>query len=296
MDVSPSPTVHPTTLAPGITTRGLIQDKKKRNIVIGSVLGGLVLICVAAALIYIFVFRKRVYYGNHVLVTSIQTPMAPDKDSKVMKPTGPPARYTLAPGNKGNNSVAEMIMNNSTSCMLVTTSLDRKGLVNQGDTCLIWEPLSNMYLFLNTCSEYKDEASCDNAQMGFPLNTCMSTMTTDTPQKFSACVPKPANMAQLVFRALPNDFAKLVKDPSGANTYIKGFMFNFVGTEAENKCPTTPGTKLTCNAVKKMLTIHTNYVLKSNLTGSYIVDDMETATLHNTGQAYSALLNWQLMK
>jgi hypothetical protein len=187
-------------------------------------------------------------------------------------------------------------MNNNTSCMLVTTSLDRKGLVNQGDTCLIWEPLSNMYLFLNSCTTYTDEASCDNAQMGVPLNTCMSTMTTDTPPKFAACVPKPTNMAQLVFRALPNDFLKLAKDPTGANTYLKGFMFNFVGTEKENKCPTTPGTKLTCNPVKKMLTIHTNYVLKSNLTGSYIIDDMETATLHNTGQAYSALLNWQFMK
>ncbi len=277
-------------LAPNITTHRLIQDKRKRNIVIGSVMGGVVLICVVAVLVYMFVFRPRMYYGNHVMLTTIQTPMSQDPNTKKPMPSGPPGRYTLARATGSNNANATLVLNNQTSCMLVNTKLERKGLVHEGDTCLIWEPLSNTYAFINICSEYNGSPSaCSAAAMGNVGNIC--TWNTDTKKCTNS-----TNMSPMVFRTLPKNFLDLMKDPSGDNAFVKGFLFNFSGVAEANKCDTTPDTHNACNPVKtNMLKIHTNYVMKSSQSFSYIVPSL-SQKIHNQGGAYDPTFNWQFMK
>lgn len=307
MDIpSPVQPVQPTQsvqLAPGITHASLIQDKRKRNIVIGSVIGGLVAICIVIAIVYLLVFRPRVYFGNHILITTIQTPTTPDpKDPTKRNPSGTATRYTLAPNTRVDNATAVAIMNNQTSCMLVTPKLEHKGLAHQGDTCLIWEPLSNTYLYTNTCGVYNDTISCTNSAMGHTVNECKWVpMDPKAPQGVGVCQGD-KGMSSVVFRTLPKNFVELLSkvDPtnhSDPNYFLNGFLFQFVGTQAENKCPTTPpNTRLACNPIKtEMLRVNTNYAFKSNLTGSYIVEDLIKG-VHNQGGPYNPTFNWQFMK
>jgi len=304
MDI-PSPTAS-STLAPNITTHALIQDKRKRNIVIGSVIGGLVLICVIVVLVYMFVFRPRIYYGNHVMITTIQQPMSqnptyspdatkPPKNQQII-PSGPSSRYTLTPQTGQSNSTAIIVMNSQKSCMLVSPKLERKGLVHEGDICLIWEPLSNTYLFANNCGEYLNPSSCSAAGMGNTGNQCVWNSNLTSPK----CTKTPS-MSSVVFRTLPKNFLDLMKNPKDDNAFVNGFLFYFSGVTKANKCDTTKGTTNACTPIKtNMLKTHTNYVLRSSQSGSSqsgsYIDPSLSSGVHNQGGAYDPTFNWQFMK
>lgn len=62
--------------APIPSTDQLLAAKRKRNIVVGCVFGALILICVAITVIYLLVFRPRVYFGNHVMLTVVAAPVS----------------------------------------------------------------------------------------------------------------------------------------------------------------------------------------------------------------------------
>lgn len=261
----------------------LLKHKKKRNIIIGCVLGALILVCVIITCIYLLVFRPRVYFGNHVLITTVQQPI-----SSKNTPSGPKARYTLAPTDGMSNSTANIFLNNQTSCMLVTPNLETKGLAHEGDKCMIWEPLSNTYLYFYDCEAYKNnENACKNTTQSISGNSC-------TWSDNKTCKPSASNLSPLVFRSLPKNFKELIKDPTGDNLYIKGFLFTFSGVNKDNTCTTT------CTPNKQnMLKINTNYVLQSFLTPTFIVGSLSFGVVPATNlktKSYNDNFNWQFLK
>ena len=268
--------VQPTASTPQLPDTSpdhLVEAKRKRNIVVGSVVGGIVVLVVVAVLVYVLVFHPRVYYGNHVMVTTLQKPGScttskVGRDGKTTLPlsyncsspaqyfmqSAPTSRYTLVNRSTVPNDIASCDQNSQVMCMLVSAKLERKGLIHEQQSFMVWEPLANMYLYLNDCSQYSG-ATCTASGMGKHFNIC-EMYTPNTSASKSICTlngrSKPS-APQLVFRPLPKDFQKLMADTK-ANPYMKGFLFHFESTK-----PT-----------KNMLTIKTNYLMRSDLSNDVV--------------------------
>ena len=151
----------------------LVAAKKKRNIILASTISGVVVLIVIAVLVYLFVFRPRVYYGNHIMITTLQTPgkcygqssytyknnktltlqtsinCLSDTPSKTpyLLPNNAQGRYTLNARSLSNNTPAGCGLDIQMSCMLVTPQLGRSGLIHENQLFMIWEPMNNTYLY-----------------------------------------------------------------------------------------------------------------------------------------------------
>jgi hypothetical protein len=304
---------QPTTMIPSVPNTSadhLVMAKKKRNIILGSVMGGLVVVIVAIVLIYLFVFRPRVYYGNHILITTMQTPgsctdqtiMPPPQGSvnqKTLKlqptyncrnattknatgqsvrapnlmPSGPLTRYTMISRSLQPYASVGCAPNIRMPCMLVTPKLERHGLVHEGDAFMIWEPINNMYLFQVDCSLYSSKNTCvPNQANTEPFGLCSMPDKTCTLQ---------GNAVPLIFRPLPDDFKQQMADAKNHPT-IQGFLFSFA-----SKKPT-----------KNMLRIQTNYILTSLVSNNLVqfnVND-NRMTLQPTSAQIDDTFNWQILK
>lgn len=268
--------VQPTASLPEVPDTSpdhLVEAKRKRNIVVGSVVGGIVVLVVVAVLVYVLVFHPRVYYGNHVMVTTLQKPGScttskVGRDQKTPLPlsyncsdpaqyfmqSAPTSRYTLVNRTTTPNDIASCDQNSQVMCMLVSTKLERRGLIHEQQSFMVWEPLANMYLYLNDCSQYNnlDPKVCNASGMGKHFNVCKSN--TSSPQcTLNGSATNLAPPPQLVFRPLPKDFQKLMADTK-ANPYMKGFLFHFESTKPTNN----------------MLTIKTNYLMRSDLSNDVV--------------------------
>lgn len=284
---------------PNTSPDHLVMAKRKRNIILGSVMGGLVVAIVAIVLIYLFVFRPRVYYGNHILITTMQTPgsctaqpeIPPPKGSKQqtlklqktfncqdptpnLMPSGPLARYTMISRSLQPYSSVGCAPSIQMPCMLVTPTLQRQGLVHEGDAFMIWEPINNMYLFQVDCSLY-DENTCTPQQPNTePFGMCGWDST-------SKCTLQ-GNAVPLIFRPLPDNFKQQMADTTKYPT-IKGFLFSFA-----SKKPT-----------KNMLRIRTNYLLTSLVSSNLVqfnVNNNRITLQIPTPEQIDDTFNWQILK
>ena len=302
--------VQPTASLPEVPDTSpdhLVEAKRKRNIVVGSVVGGIVVLVVVAVLVYVLVFHPRVYYGNHVMVTTLQKPGScttskVGRDQKTPLPlsyncsdpaiyfmqSAPTSRYTLVNRTTTPNDIASCDQNSQVMCMLVSAKLERKGLIHEQQSFMVWEPLANMYLYLNDCSQYSG-ATCKASGMGKKFNVCK--MNNDSQCTLNGSATNLAPPPQLVFRPLPKDFQKLMADTK-ANPYMKGFLFHFESTK-----PT-----------KNMLTINTNYLMRSDLSNDVVhfnvvkgsigmIDDKkQTITDPNDKTKVDETFYWQIIK
>jgi hypothetical protein len=297
----------------------LVEAKRKRNIVVGSVVGGIVVLVVAAVLVYVLVFHPRVYYGNHVMITTLQKPgscttSSMSHDAKTPLPlsyncsalatpqtpqhfmqSAPMSRFTLVNRTTTPNDIASCDQNSQVMCMLVSAKLERQGLIHEQQSFMVWEPLANMYLYLNDCSRYNDLDSnvCTASGMGKHFNIC-EVYTPPKPNSKSICTlnGRPKDVSpQLVFRPLPKDFQKLMADTK-TNPYMKGFLFHFESTKPTNN----------------MLTIKTNYLMRSDLSNDVVhfnvvtgnidvIDDKKkTITDPNDKTKVDESFYWQIIK
>lgn len=297
----------------------LVEAKRKRNIVVGSVVGGIVVLVVVAVLVYVLVFHPRVYYGNHVMITTLQKPgscttskMAHDEKTPLplsyncpalastpqnFMQSAPMSRFTLVNRTTTPNDIASCDQNSQVMCMLVSAKLERQGLIHEQQSFMVWEPLANMYLYLNDCAKYTDTNVCKGSAMGKHFNICevyppptSKTYNTST----SICTlngRSTASAPQLVFRPLPKDFQKLMADTK-TNPYMKGFLFHFESTKPTNN----------------MLTIKTNYIMRSDLSNDVVhfnvvtgnidmIDDKKkTITDPNDKTKVDETFYWQIIK
>lgn len=308
---------QPTTMIPSVANTSpdqLVMAKRKRNIILGSVMGGLVVVIVAIVLIYLFVFRPRVYYGNHILITTMQTPgsctdkteIPPPEGSNQQKlqlqptyncrnattkdttgqsvpapnlmPSGPLTRYTMISRSLQPFASVGCAASIQMPCMLVTPTLQRHGLVHEGDAFMIWEPINNMYLYQVDCPNFDktDNTTCVNSGTDQDLGLCGWDDTN------SKCTLQ-GNAVPLIFRPLPDDFKQQMADAKNHPT-IQGFLFSFA-----SKKPT-----------KNMLRIRTNYLLTSLVSSNLVQFNVNVNNNHITLQEPSDqtddTFNWQILK
>ena len=293
----------------------LVEAKRKRNIVVGSVVGGIVVLVVVAVLVYVLIFHPRVYYGNHVMITTLQKPgscttSSMSHDAKTKLPlsyncpalastpqyfmqSAPMSRFTLVNRTTTPNDIASCDQNSQVMCMLVSAKLERQGLIHEQQSFMVWEPLANMYLYLNDCSGYIDKDTCKASGMGKHFNIC-EVYTPPTPNSESICTlngRSKSSAPQLVFRPLPKDFQNLMADTK-TNPYMKGFLFHFESTKPTNN----------------MLTIKTNYLMRSDLSNDVVhcnvvagnidvIDDKKkNITDPNDNTKVDETFYWQIIK
>lgn len=214
---------------------------RRRNIILGSVLGGVVVIIVAIVLIYLFVFRPRVYYGQRVAFTTVQGQ--------------PPARYGLT-SSTAPNATAGLLPSNMTP-LIIKSATNKTGQVKEGDQVLIWQPLTNAYLFANECSQYvHDQKACQAAQGPFTDNTCVWNN--------KSCQASAKNMAELVWRPL-------------SQPVQKAYIFEFMKTP-----------KSSAN-----VRVKDTYALQSVLNSQFVVPNANARTLVLTDKETKT---WQLLK
>ena len=301
---------QPTTMIPSEPNTSpdhLVMAKRKRNIILGSVMGGLVVVIVAIVLIYLFVFRPRVYYGNHILITTMQTPgsctdqkiMPPPKGSNQQKlqlkttfnckdaktkdgnlapnlmPSGPPTRYTMVSRSLQPYASVGCAASIQMPCMLVTPNLGRSGLVHEQEAFMIWEPINNMYLYrIQPCSSFNENTCVTGDNTTDPYGLC--TLTKD-----NKCTLV-ANSVPIVFRPLPDNFQSLMADTK-KNHQMKGFLFSFA-----SKKPT-----------KNMLRINQDYYMTSLVENELIQFNVNnnrmTLQPENVG-GIDDTFNWQILK
>lgn len=295
---------QPTTMIPSVPNTSpdhLVMAKRKRNIILGSVMGGLVVVIVAIVLIYLFVFRPRVYYGNHILITTMQTPgsctaqteIPPPKGSKqqtlklqktfncqdptpYLMPSGPLARYTMISRSLQPYSSVGCAPSIQMPCMLVTPTLQRQGLVHEGDAFMIWEPINNMYLFQVDCPKFDqtDNTTCEESGTDQALGLCGWDGT-------SKCTLQ-GNAVPLIFRPLPDNFKQQMADTTKYPT-IKGFLFSFASKKQ----------------TKNMLRIRTNYLLTSLVSSNLVqfnVNNNRITLQSPTPEQIDDTFNWQILK
>jgi hypothetical protein len=209
--------------------------------------------------------------------------------------SAPMSRYTLVNRTTTPNDIASCDQNSQVMCMLVSAKLERQGLIHEQQSFMVWEPLANMYLYLNDCAKYTDTNVCKGSAMGKHFNVCiMNTPTSSTSKSIctlNGSVTNPAPPPQLVFRPLPKDFQKLMADTK-TNPYMKGFLFHFESTKPTNN----------------MLTIKTNYIMRSDLSNDVVhfnvvtgnidvIDDKKkTITDPNDKTKVDETFYWQIIK
>lgn len=290
---------------PDTSPEHLVMAKRKRNIILGSVIGGLVVVLVAVVLIYLFVFRPRVYYGNHILITTMQTPGSctaqpeipppkgsdqqkslplqttfncdPKGDSKTpyLMPSGPLTRYTMISRSLQPYSSVGCAANIQMPCMLVTSKLGRSGLVHEQDAFMVWEPINNMYLYrIQPCSSLNKDTCVPGDGTTDPYGLC--TLTNDTTCTLGA------NSVPIVFRPLPDNFQSLMAD-TNKNPQMKGFLFSF-----ESKKPT-----------KNMLRINQDYYMTSLVKSELVQFNVNEKRITLQDQPLDQTddtFNWQILK
>lgn len=306
-----SPTQEPDMIPsmPNTSPEHLVMAKKKRNVIIGSVMGGLVVVIVAIVLIYLFIFRPRVYYGNHILITTMQTPGSCTnlstissksiKDPLILQktfnckganikntqgqlvpapnlmPSGPVSRYGIvAPSLQPYSSIG-CALTIRMPCMLVTPKLERRGLVREGDAFMIWEPINNMYMFeVQQCKNLTDSTSCVGHSNVDPYDLCSWN------GKTCSLVP---NSVPIVFRPLPSNFSTLMADTT-QNPIMKGFLFSFASKKPKDN----------------MLRIRTNYYLTSQRSNRYVQynvnDNRVTLQEKSPSIIIDDTFNWEILK
>lgn len=279
----------------------LVAAKKKRNIILASTISGLVVLIVIAVLVYLFVFRPRVYYGNHIMITTLQTPgkcynqsfyhytnnntTLPLKksfncpsDTRYLLPNNAQGRYTLNARSLSNNTPAGCGLDTQMSCMLVTPQLGRSGLIHENQLFMVWEPMNNTYLYQIPICENLNTSSCTDS---ITVGTCS--------YKSSKCQTKP-NASKLIFKTLPKDFKNKINDPAN-NPYLQGFLFSFATKKTLDSQGKQPN---------NMLMINTNYIMKSKLSGNFVQFNIMSVKIRlissDEEDKIDDTFNWQILK
>lgn len=292
----------------------LVAAKKKRNIILASTISGVVVLIVIAVLVYLFVFRPRVYYGNHIMITTLQTPgkcydqssytyisnnktltlkksfncpplspipKPPKQQPIYLLPNNAQGRYTLNARSLSNNTPAGCGLDTQMSCMLVTPQLGRSGLIHENQLFMVWEPMNNTYLYQIPNCEGLNTSSCTDSSI--TVDTCSYNNSENK------CQPKP-NISKLIFRTIPNDFKNKINDPKN-NPYLQGFLFSFATKKTLDSQGKQPN---------NMLMINTNYIMKSKLSGNFVQFNIMSNNIRlissNEEDKIDDTFNWQILK
>ena len=283
----------------------LVAAKKKRNIILASTVSGLVVLIVIVVLVYLFVFRPRVYYGNHIMITTLQTPGKCFANNSItynnkktlhlqtsfnclsdtqtgkpyLLPNNAQGRYTLNARSLSNNTPAGCGLDIQMSCMLVTPQLGRSGLIHENQLFMIWEPMNNTYLYQIPICENLNTSSCTDS---ITVSTCYI-------DEESKCQTQ-SNVSKLIFRTIPNDFKNKINDPTN-NPYLQGFLFSFATKKTLDSQGKQPN---------NMLMINTNYIMKSKLSGNFVQFNIMTRKIRlissDEEDKIDDTFNWQILK